>query len=1214
MARRQKSKEQFLKRQREENAAKRKAAAVAGSAELNKAAAENNAAAGENNAADDASPPKYYTITDPASETTEKATTEKATSNTNIETEKKAASSATDANAATTDASDTAPTTTDKKEKANPLKQIAIHATNSNNNDNDNGGSKLLDIYTYHRGRVGQEPRHPQTGELLCDSDPVDTNHSWTPPKTMVKVTIKFPLGDLDEEEYDDSDLEEDDNVGEGGKGDNNESKGLVAVGKLHRSESVGSEVRASRSRASRGSSGTYSTVNQQQTTNTQQYQNQQQPSSSKSLPHFIETIQWDLTSPHQPTPEEYACTIASEFGLTFPQTMDLKESIEFQLNNFLRTQPQFFAPIAVLDPYASERPDSHFGPSEGYCGPVLNATAVAVGGGDKPSTVIRRSNSTASGASRRSTGGGGGGGSRSSSQPRGQIKPDRRGINVVPKDQVPMAASDTYSLEVCNRAKARSQHMVKECQKRGEATLEIVVNEVCHICHNRKEMGLTFHCGRHTYCDFHCASRLSFRANEYDKATPLCVPIDYCPVCCLFCTCAKCTRRLEDVAGKLKTQCEKQNCGVDAVVMDNLYDLCSNKLKGDRDTKPKAASSRASSGGDGTGGASSKKKSSKKVKIDVNATLLDVAARGLTGGGSKRGRSSDAGDNEDTYIPRQSTSRSTRSSPIEPPLPSTSSGPKKKRKFEPAAFVPVLKIPPSEFPKEMYITEDLDPSGPDDLNQIFTPDGSFQVDDTQGGSKKQKKYQNVIEIAAEGHFFQCAVCGMDNGDERICCKKCPRSYHKKCFEDQCSAEVASGGGGGAKDSSSGEPQKKRECKRCEYDQQIRKGEEIDSGVPATDKKIQKAYDQYREKSKCWAYTCMILSEILRVLKKLNSYDYGDIFASPVDTQLVPDYLHTISKPMDYGTIISKLEKGGYSPSSDSSSNDDGEKMDAMEDIILYALMDIVQVHHNCFLFNPKGSMFYRAAAVQDSKWNAYFNAFKDRLPDGVQASLAKFQKSCKKERQKTGQSRTFQTNKPDSRRGRALAVFDPDTKRIVKQYSTKASARTAVLMLQHAGYACEWELTESNTKHRMEGAEDPSKPLFGYQWVPTEKLKSGNFKVKPYFRNDDLVSPTPNNIVIFKEDTVSGDHHVRGFESEESAYEDWLSDKSRSFTARVDQDGGRAESLSDFVKNYLDGDESINGIVWNRVELDNKGTSVPKSPGKLVMEEEHAAVSQRKL
>ena len=333
-----------------------------------------------------------------------------------------------------------------------------------------------------------------------------------------------------------------------------------------------------------------------------------------------------------------------------------------------------------------------------------------------------------------------------------------------------------------------------------------------------------------------------------------------------------------------------------------------------------------------------------------------------------------------------------------------------------------------------------------------------------------------------------------------------------------------------------------------------------------------------------------------------------------MDTELIADYLLTIAKPIDYGTIISKLENGGYSPSSSddhAKCNDAVETLDAMEEIVLYALMDTFQVHHNCLLYNPKGSAFYRAGNVQKKKWMAYFDKhIKDRISEGVTSRLGVFWKSCKSERKLTVRSRHFQTKSQEGRGSMALAVFDPDTRKIVKQYSSKASGRTAALMLFSDGYACEWDLTTSNVKHRMEMAEDPTKPLFGYQWIPTEKIKTGNFKIKPI---DHPVSPPPCNIVILKEDTVAGGRRLGGFESEEAAYSDWLSEKATSFS--VDQDCS-GESVSDFLIFYLDGDKSINGIVWNRVQPreDNFANVLPTSPGKVLVEDEQAAMSPRKV
>jgi len=467
MARRQEARERFLKRQREEAKTAKALASVA-------AAADNdNAAEKRDNipAATAETAPKYYTITEPTAETIPPA-------------------DSTENTASATDADTKNATETNDKKSAKPIKKISIHAASASNN---------LDIYTYHRGRVGQEPRNVKTGELLCDTDPVDTNHGWSPNKTLVaKVTIQFPIGDPNEEEYVDSDLDDDD--------DDDDNKTTLLLEEIERAENR----RVSRSRLARSGSSVSPNTPTAASTGTPTVNDAQQQQ-AKMLPQFIEVIQWDLANPKTPTPEEYAANIASEFGLTFPQTMDLKESIERQLSSFARSQPQFYAPIAMVDPYGSERPNSHFGPPEIHCGPVLGAAANAAAANNKP-TVVRRSGSSMSG---------GGGSSRKLNavqapsstsrsagvdRPRGAVKPDRNKIQVIPKNEIAKAGKgNVYAEEVICRAQSQSCSVVAECLVKGEHVLNIVHNEVCHICHNRKALGLTFHCGRHTYCDMHC-------------------------------------------------------------------------------------------------------------------------------------------------------------------------------------------------------------------------------------------------------------------------------------------------------------------------------------------------------------------------------------------------------------------------------------------------------------------------------------------------------------------------------------------------------------------------------------------------------------------------------------------------------------------------------------------------------------------------------------
>lgn len=320
---------------------------------------------------------------------------------------------------------------------------------------------------------------------------------------------------------------------------------------------------------------------------------------------------------------------------------------------------------------------------------------------------------------------------------------------------------------------------------------------------------------------------------------------------------------------------------------------------------------------------------------------------------------------------------------------------------------------------------------------------------------------------------------------------------------------------------------------------------------------------------------------------------------------------------MDYSTIALRLEQAAYGSESEQSSiNGVDANMDPMEVILLNVLCDVDQVHQvriefmfacfplpvylisstalssfsqNCFIYNLKDSAFYRAGVVQHKKWNSYFEKYiKERLLGSmsVQSGFNKFRLNCEQALAALKNGQRF--IKPKQGNGvncRQYAVFDPDTKRIIKQYTSKASARLAALALHTAGYQCEWDLTEQNAKSRVDVARDPKKLLFGYQWIPTDDLKSGKFKMKeadPYVRNSELKSPTnTTNVLILKEDTVSG-AEIRGFESEESAYQDWLQERTSSVAAS--DDNAEDINISAFVKSYLDGEASINGIIWKRV------------------------------
>jgi len=160
----------------------------------------------------------------------------------------------------------------------------------------------VLDMYTYHRGREGMEPRDDETGELLCDVEPTDTNHGWEPPSMKISINIDFPLSD---------------GIGEA----NNNGESTSEVG------------------------------NGMSTTRRQAKEEKQDCG-----PLYTETIEWDLADPKTMTPLCFAASVSEEFGLDAGQTLDLAESIQKQINYFVQNKVSYKTPLTLLDANGNER------------------------------------------------------------------------------------------------------------------------------------------------------------------------------------------------------------------------------------------------------------------------------------------------------------------------------------------------------------------------------------------------------------------------------------------------------------------------------------------------------------------------------------------------------------------------------------------------------------------------------------------------------------------------------------------------------------------------------------------------------------------------------------------------------------------------------------------------------------------------------------------
>jgi hypothetical protein len=236
-------------------------------------------------------------------------------------------------------------------------------------------------------------------------------------------------------------------------------------------------------------------------------------------------------------------------------------------------------------------------------------------------------------------------------------------------------------------------------------------------------------------------------------------------------------------------------------------------------------------------------------------------------------------------------------------------------------------------------------------------------------------------------------------------------------------------------------------------------------------------------------------------------------------------------------------------------------------------------------VFNQKGSSYYRFGYVHSLKWRAYYKKHvAERLSDCVRINLEEFRAKCKKEQE--NQVRFLAGAKPQLGKSNinAVGVYDPDTKRVVKQYASKAGAVRAIMALGTAGYECEYDLANLQGKNLVDKLTSTTGLIFGYRLITMDRLRSGNFSLV-----DDVSGKAANHVVL-KVDTASGGT-IGGFESEEAAYTDWLNARSVGISS-IDPSIG--EDVASFQQHFLDGVNTINGVAWKR----KAGSPSKPSPG----------------
>jgi len=221
---------------------------------------------------------------------------------------------------------------------------------------------------------------------------------------------------------------------------------------------------------------------------------------------------------------------------------------------------------------------------------------------------------------------------------------------------------------------------------------------------------------------------------------------------------------------------------------------------------------------------------------------------------------------------------------------------------------------------------------------------------------------------------------------------------------------------------------------------------------------------------------------------------------------------------------------------------------------------------------------------------------FDKELSPYISQQLGMFVDECKQSREENAKHKIKKSWIPFSKnefkvsaiqRGvkKAVAVLDPRTNMVVKQYTSMQSAAQAAMLILNLGFSCEINPFSSGVlkANLHKSANDPSILIFGYRWLFMEDLRKGRFKV------------SEKRTTMIRKLCTASNAVMQDFETIEEAHEDWLEVKKYRVSLPPAVDG---ESLEFFKEKFLDGNEEIDGFSWHQItgaEVENESTSAVK-------------------
>jgi Bromodomain len=275
----------------------------------------------------------------------------------------------------------------------------------------------------------------------------------------------------------------------------------------------------------------------------------------------YRQTIKWDLGNPSTPTPMMFAASLGSEYGLSYPDILNVAASIQKQLQTFCMEKCSSAVPTLVKSGNVPK-------PIPTMCnlyGDVLGFGSI--GGSEfavprKPILSTSQRSSTSSVAS------------KTIAKTKVEKNPAKTKPAPTSSERTPVSIEKAFYRQALLHLKRESDDYIRTHwahDNTGEMGVRDAGPARCHLCQRHYDKCVLYPCGilGHTVCENHMLEKHGISLQSGSQS------MSDCPLCTLRCSCSLCSCKLGLLATRLKTLCGEHGGKPSTTAFHGIHAQC---------------------------------------------------------------------------------------------------------------------------------------------------------------------------------------------------------------------------------------------------------------------------------------------------------------------------------------------------------------------------------------------------------------------------------------------------------------------------------------------------------------------------------------------------------------------------------------------------------------------------------------------------------------